>query len=575
MINHDNGFTETQKQYLQGFMTGAMQRQAARGGEVNITNGNPIPETQDEIYFGVPLDDLSKEERFKHDENPLDIWDKLVKHADDDTFPSAEAGDVFRFKFHGLFYVAPAQDAFMLRCRLVACTLSSTQLRGLAQMASEWGGGFCDVTTRANVQIRQFPPRHIVNVLTRLSELGLTSRGAGADNVRNITITPTSGLDPNELYDVRGMAKALHFYILNNRDLFGLPRKFNIAFDSGGAISVVADTNDIGFVAVRANEDVYFRVELGGITGHQTFAQDCGLLLKPDECVPVAAAMIRVFNEHGDRTDRKKARLKYLLERWGVPKFVEETQKKLAFEMRRFPREQCAERHEAVRHAHIGVHVQKQAGLNYIGVAVPVGRLTAAQMVGLADVAEQCGSGELRCTVWQNVLIANVPDANVSKAKTMLRELGLRCEASFVEGGLVACTGNTGCKFAASNTKGQAMYIAHYLNERITLDQSINIHLTGCAHSCAQHYIGDIGLLGTQVESSSNGEGYHVFVGGGEGSTQGLARQVFAAIPFDEVPGRLEHMLRIYLAQREGHESFVAFTRRHSVETLKAMFEVK
>src|SRR5690606_30614589 len=164
-------------------------------------------------------------------------------------------------------------------------------------------------------------------------------RGSGADNIRNITASPNSGIDPDELIDVRPYAKGLHHYILNNRDLYGLPRKFNVAFDSGGSIDTAADTNDIAFMAVRVTEaslakagasgvapGVYFRVELGGITGHKDFARDTGLLLKPDELVAVAAGLIRVFNENGDRTDRKKARLKYLLGRWGVEKYLEETQ---------------------------------------------------------------------------------------------------------------------------------------------------------------------------------------------------------------------------------------------------------
>src|SRR5690606_8066697 len=173
-------------------------------------------------------------------------------------------------------------------------------------------------------------------------DLGLTSRGAGADNIRNITASPHAGFDPDELIDTRPFAKALHHYILNHRDLYGLPRKFNIAFDGGGTISAAADTNDIGFFAVRVGEGVagiepgvYFRVQLGGITGHKDFARDTGLLIKPDQALPLAAAMVRVFAENGDRTNRKKARLKYLLEKWGDDKFVEESGKRVAFPLQR------------------------------------------------------------------------------------------------------------------------------------------------------------------------------------------------------------------------------------------------
>jgi len=484
-----------------------------------------------------------------------------------------------------LFYVAPAQDSFMLRCRIPGCILTSAQLTGLAEIAGQWGAGSADITTRGNIQIREIAPRHIVNVLIRLQELGLTSRGAGADNIRNITASPTSGIDIDEVCDVRSYAKALHHYILNHRDLYSIPRKFNVAFDSGGSISVAADTNDIGFVAVRVPKvlssaeggggkpvepGVYFRVQLAGITGHKQFAADAGILIKPHECVAVAAAMIRVFAEHGDRTNRKKARLKYLIDRWGVAKFLEETEKKLAFGLTRFPLADCEPRRPVLRHGHVGVYRQAQRGLNYIGVVIPVGRMTCRQMVQLAEVASQYGSGELRLTVFQNLLIPNIPDAYVDAAKRTLAWAGFQCEASSVAGGLVACTGNTGCKFAATNTKGQAVELARYLERRVQLDKPINIHLTGCPHSCAQHYIGDIGLLGVKVGPNSD-EGYNVTLGGGDDHEQGLGREIFKGVRFGELPSLLERILKVYLERRDSGESFVEFARRHEVGDLQEM----
>ena len=200
----------------------------------------------------------------------------------------------------------------MLRCLIPAGEMTSMQLRGLADLAQEWGGGYADITTRANFQVREIAPRNMVKCLLKLQEIGLTARGSGVDNVRNITATPTAGIDKDELIDTRPFAKALHYYILNNRDLYDLPRKFNVAFDGGGSVTVVADTNDIGFIVVRVPEGkgvepgIYFRVELAGITGHQQFAKDSGILVKPDQCVAVAAAIIRAFVENGDRTNRKE-----------------------------------------------------------------------------------------------------------------------------------------------------------------------------------------------------------------------------------------------------------------------------
>ncbi len=591
------GFTAEQKQYLEGFLS-ALAVQAPFVGhnaagqltaDSKQASANLATPALSEVegVFGTPLADLCKPERWKYDENPLDIWEKLVAHADADKFP--DEADTFRFKFHGLFYVAPAQDSFMLRLRLPAGEISAAQLDGLAEIA-DWGAGCVHITTRANLQIRELKPRDIIKVLVRLQELGLTSRGAGADNVRNITASPNSGFDPDELIDVRPFARGLHHYILNHRDLFGLPRKFNVAFDNGGSLSTAADTNDIGFTAVRVTEKslaslsgseisnlkseippgIYFRVELGGISGHGDFAKDTGLLLKPSECVAVSAAMLRVFNEHGDRTNRKKARLKYLLEKWGVEKFVAETQKKLAFPLARLPLAACEPRRPHRKHGWLGVHRQTQRGFNSLGAGTPVGRMTSRQMRRVAELATSYGKGELRLTVWQSFLIPHVPDAFAETTKRGLQRAGFYTEASLATGGIVACTGNKGCKYSAADTKGHAIALMKHLGDRVPLDSPVNIHFTGCPNSCAQHYCGDIGLVGSKLSDGS--EGYHLVLGGGMGHEQGIAREIFRGVNATEVPKLAELILRTYQAKKLSGEAFVDWTRRHSVKELQEMF---
>ncbi len=572
-------FTTEQKEYLLGFFASAQRvaqpfvghtvaGQITHDSESGVSNQ---AESVEETYFGTPVSDLCREELWKYEQNPLDIWDTLLAHADENRAPSAD--NLFRFKFHGLFHVAPAQESFMLRLRVPGGIMTSRQMHGLAEMASDWGSGRADLTTRANLQIREFEPRNIVRVLNKVQALGMSSRGSGADNIRNITASPITGLDPTELYDVFPLADALHNYILNSRDMYGLPRKFNVAFDNGGAISVVADTNDIGFVATRVGEGrnvpagVYFRVLLCGITGHKQFATDCGLLLRPDQTVAVAAAMIRVFTENGERTDRKKARLKYLVDRWGVDKFLEETEKRLAFPIMRFPETDCEPRNRVDRTGHIGVHPQQQPGMSYVGISVAVGRLPAEQMHALASIASSFGSGELRLTVWQNLLIPNISDSNLEPALAAIRAAGLEYVAGTVLSGTVACTGSRGCRFAATDTKAHAVELANLLDSRFKIEQPVNLHVTGCPHSCAQHYIGDIGLLGTKV---SGEQGYQVVLGGGSDLDQGLARELIAAIPYNQLPPVMERLFDAYTNRRVGSESFLEFTRKHDIAELKS-----
>lgn len=592
-------FTNEQKNYLQGLTMGldvarhvlglpVISGSAAPGTTLQVggKSAAPAPTGPDALQiiaqdrFLASGKKLSKEEEAKRAKHPFEMWDELTANAEQDKFPAGQ--DIFLYKFHGLFYVTPAQNSFMTRLRFPGGIVKSYQMRGLADLADRLAGGYSDVTTRANLQLREIGAKDAVNLVTGLEDLGILNKGSGADNIRNVTASPTSGLDPQELIETYPLAREMHNYILHHRELYGLPRKFNIAFDGGGVISSLDDTNDIGFHAVRVSEasateavpaGVYFQLTLGGITGHHDFARDTGILVRPNECIAVAAAVLRVFLDHGDRTDRNKARLKYLLDAWGFEKFLEECAKHLKFAWRRFDISKCEPRPQEDRLAHVGVHVQKQPEKRYIGVVLPVGRLTSDQMRGIAAIADRYGSSDIRLTVWQNLLIPDIHEADIDDVKQAIEEIGLDWQATSLRAGLVACTGNTGCKFAAANTKGQAMIIARYLEERLTLETPINIHLTGCHHSCAQHYIGDIGLIATKVaEGDDMIEGFHIFVGGGWGDRQAIGRELVNSAVCERIPGLLENLLRGFLEQRESpQESFADFARRQTIEQLRAL----
>jgi ferredoxin-nitrite reductase len=566
-------FTDQQKRWLEGFVGGLAARKAAAAPAAPVQPSGPDAlqdAAQDRSVAAGGK--LVAEERAKRQRHPLDRWDEVVERDGKAEFPKGI--DVFLTKWHGLFYVAPAENAYMCRLRIPNGILGAVQMLGLADAAETFGGGYADVTTRANLQIREIAAHHAVDLLMAVQALGLTSRGSGADNIRNITGSPTAGIDPQELIDTRPLCLAMHHYILNHREMYGLPRKFNIAFDGGGRVPVLEDTNDIGFVAARGPDGVYFRLQLGGITGHHDFAHETGVLLEPGECVKVAGAVVRAFINHGDRTDRTKARLKYVLDRLGRDAFLEQVEKEYGAPLRRGGIALAA-RPLTDKHGHIGVHRQKQAGLNYLGVVLPVGRITSEQMRGLAEIAERFGSGTLRLTVWQNLLISDVADADVAACIAALRAIGLGVEASPIRRGLVACTGNAGCKFSAANTKGHALRLADYLEARVAVDLPINIHLTGCHHSCAQHYVGDIGLLAHKVDRGDDTvEGYHVYIGGGAASTneQAMAREYALSVAFDDLPPLLERLLAAWLGHRQAaNETFFEFCRRHEIAELREL----
>jgi len=594
-MNMTGDFEPEQKRYLEGFVAGLQIAKSAGGfprpaGAAPAAAGTaaapavtgpdaPHIAAQDRIVNAGGK--LSDQEKFKRELHPFDGYEKLKTQAAANEPPKPD--DNFRWRFFGLFYCAPAQKTYMCRLRIPNGILKHWQFEGVADLAERYAGGYAHVTTRANLQMREVEPKNAINMVEGIQDLGLCSRGSGADNIRNVTGTPTAGVDPQELIDTRPYAREWHFHILNDRTLYGIPRKFNVGFDGAGVIPVLEDTNDIGFSAVAVKDGfgvepaVWFRLGIGGITGHKDFARDTGVIVKPAEAALVADAVVRVFIDHGDRTNRTKARLKYVLDAFGIEKFLGLMEEKLGRKLVRIASEAIAPRPAFDRFGHIGVHPQKQDSLNWIGVVLPVGRMTAAQMRGLAAVARDFGDGDIRLTVWQNFLISGVPTARVAAAEGAIEALGLSTSANSIRSGLVACTGNVGCKFAASDTKRHAEEIAAWCETRVQVDVPVNIHLTGCHHSCAQHFISEIGLLACKVQETEDGdavEGYHILVGGGFGPNAALGRDVYRDVKAQDAPKKVERILRTYMAHRASpQESFLAFAKRHEADALTAMFE--
>jgi len=584
------GLSDEQKRYLEGFMSGVrIGRLGPQAPAAPVAAAEPEPTGPDATAFKAQdrfVRDgkkLADQEKFKRELNPLDAYERLKEQARNNAAPTPP--DNFRWRWYGLFYVAPAQASYMCRLRMPNGILKAHQFAGLADLAETYGGGYAHVTTRANIQIREIEPKHAVAMVEAIQDLGLCSRGSGADNIRNVTGTPTAGIDGIELLDTRPYTREWHFHILNDRSLYGLPRKFNVAFDGAGTVPVLEDTNDIAFAAVKVRggfgigAGVYFKLGVGGITGHRDFARATGVIVKPEEATFVADAIVRVFIDHGDRTNRLKARLKYVLDNLGVDKFMTLVEEKLGRKLTRVPEEAIETRPVFDRLAHVGVHQQKQAGLNWIGVVLPVGRLTPEQMRGLAKIAADLGDGDIRLTVWQNLLISGVADDKVQLAVAAIEKLGLAVKASSLRAGVVACTGNTGCKFAASDTKRHANAIVEHCESRAAIDGPLNIHLTGCHHSCAQHYVSDIGLLAARVATGEEGdtvEGYHIYAGGGFGPGADCGYEVFRDVKAEDAPKAVEGLLKAYLANRSSaDETFLAFSRRYDGEALKKLVEME
>ncbi len=576
-------FNPDQKNWLEGFASGLGAMKSIGRAPAGLPSEPTGPDAEQlkaqdrQVAEGKKL---VEQEKWKRTEHPFESYERLKGVALTGARPKPE--DNFRWRYHGLFYVGPAQDSYMCRLRIHNGILKQWQFAAIADLADRDGGGYAHVTTRCNLQVREISPERAPYFIEGLADIGIIPRGAGADNIRNVTGAATAGIDPQELLDTRPHARAWHYHILNSRGMFNLPRKFNVGFDGGGKVATLEDTNDIGFQAVAVLEGapiapgVYYRLALGGITGHKDFARDTGVVLPPDDCIRIADAIVRIFGENGDRTNRAHARMKYVLDAWGFDKFLAAVEEKLGTPLQRLEAKHTAPRPPYDRQGHIGVHPQKQPGLNYIGITLETGRMSTDQMRSLAEIARRHGDGDIRLTVWQNLMISGVRDEEVMAVTAAIAAIGLGTSATSIRAGLVACTGNFGCKFANADTKRNANEIAAFVEPRLVMDQPVNIHLTGCPNSCAQHYIGDIGLIGVKVPVGEEDtvEGYAIHVGGGFGTEASIAKLIYPDTKAEDAPARVEGLLRAYLAHRaDPNESFHGFANRHEIETLKSLAE--
>jgi len=469
----------------------------------------------------------------------------------------------------GLFYATSAQDGILSRLRIPGGILKSKQCQAIAEIADNYGGGYVDVTNRANLQIREISQGINSEVLKQLQDLGLGSRNSAVDHIRNIMISPTAGIDPEELIDTRYLVQSWDDYIAAHSELSGLSAKFSVCFDGGGKVSVSDRLNDILFTSQIINTQVYFRLYLGITKGKPPI--DTGIILLPEQCLAVLAALADVYLNHIDANSKRKPRLREVINSLECENYLQQVEQRLTFSLTRCEKflqkpfqvniEKCF--------GYIGVHPQRQEDLFYVGVVLPLGRLESQQLRRLGNLAEKYGSGSIRLTPWQNLLITDIPQESVVDVQREIVELRLDSTVTNIKTALVACSGKRGCAASATDTKTDALALADYLETRVKLDSPINIHFSGCEKSCAQHHNSDITLLGV---SDRNIESYHIYVGDSN-SHEKFGREIYQYVSFGEIPALIEQMLKAYKIYRlNQNESFTEFVDRYENNQLKKLF---
>ena len=535
----------------------------------------------------------TKVEKWKDEVYGNEIRDHLMEFAEEgwESIPEDEHDAWFeRFKWWGLYHQRSGQESyFMMRIGTPNGVIKPGQLRVIGEVAKEYatgpednpefGDAYCDWTTRQSVQLHWIKLEDIPEIFEKLESVGLSTQQACGDSWRNIVGCPVAGKDKHEHVDAWGVAENLHETFKGDDDYANLPRKWKVAVAGCDEGCAQGDINDLAFEPAEKDGDVGFNVRVGGGLSRkeERFARDIDVWVPEEKTADLAAGMSALFREYGDREDRFNARIKFLMDEWGPEKMRRVLQEEFVdFELQSAG-ENMRDQYtyntgtQDGHNDHVGVHEQ-QDGNYYVGLNVLVGRQGADDVLELADLAEEYGSGEVRLTQRQNIIVTDIPEENLDAfLDEPLLENYSPDPSPFMRGS-IACTGTEYCSLSIVETKNRQVRYARWLKDNVDLPEDhdeFHIHLSGCTASCAQPQIADVSLRGMKTRKDGEPvEALDIGLGGGLGDEPRFADWVEMRVPADEVPGAIKNLLANFEDAREDGETFRDFVARHDEETL-------
>ncbi|HEY8704900.1 MAG TPA: hypothetical protein VIL98_09115 [Gaiellaceae bacterium] len=509
-------------------------------------------------------------ERIKLDKAPLGIRDEL---------PALIAGgyealpeeDIVRLQWWGLYHDKPKVGTFMLRVKIPNGVLTPARLRTIGEVSNRYGRGDAELTTRQCIQLHWLELASLPDVFADLEASGVTSAGGCGDTVRNITGCPVSGIAADELFDSTPVVDSATETYYGSPEWANLPRKHKYSIASCPDRCNAPEINCISLVGVLKEGREGYAVQVGGgLASVPRIARDMGVFVPKEEAVEILGATTTVWSEDLKyRMSRVKARMKFMVDDIGADGMRERVEAKLGRTLERFELPPI----DAQPSAHIGVHAQKQDGLSYIGVPVQLGLTSGDQLIAVADLVDSLG-GDIRLTRQQNLIVTGVPNEQVDAVLAQLDELGLPLTTNEIWANSIACTGEPHCNFSVGQTKDRLGDLLEHLEATFgDAVSELRLHLDGCPHACAQHWVGDLGF---QATTGKDAEGqrisaYDIFVRGSLGPAPEVGRSLFRRVASEQLEPAVEGIVRGWLAEREENETFTAFQRRLSDDELGAL----
>jgi ferredoxin-nitrite reductase len=471
-----------------------------------------------------------------------------------------------------IYHPAVARDGLLTRLRIPGGVLNASQCVAIANLLTVTGLEYIQVTNRANLQLRALTKDLDQDLLATLTDCGLAASDTAIEGIRNIMLSPTAGIDSQELIDVYPIAEAWNDYLEAHPELSILSNKFSVGFDGGGSVGIVDRPNDITLLAVSDREFSFYL----GMGKRGSAPVQIPLRLGLDECIPMMAAIAQTYRQGIEllgRDPRRKPRLRDVIQHWGLTGFGEivqhEFERSNRFIFKNLHREWNLVRADG--NYHLGVHPQRQADRYYLGVVLPLGRWNLAQVKGVGEIAGRYGSGAIRLTPWQNLILPDVQVEDLERVQGLITDLGLIHTANHPSSLLRACAGSTGCQFGATDTQKDAIDLANYLAANFKLDRPLNIHFSGCDKSCAQHDRADITLWGDRQDPALPGK-YRISIAGIAADFEPELSNLFTPAQAPMVIGKA---IDAYHYQRlNPQESFQDFITRQSLAQLHQIFNV-
>jgi ferredoxin-nitrite reductase len=505
-------------------------------------------------------------ERIKQEKDPLGIRDELpaLIAAGYEAVPEE---DIVRLQWWGLYHDKPKIGRFMLRIKLPSGELPPAKLRAIAQVSERYGRGDAELATRQNVQLHWLELASLPDVFADLDAAGLSTAGGCGDTVRNITGCPLQGLAHDELFDATGVVEEAAEFFYGNPDYTDLPRKHKITISACAHACNAPEINCIALVGAVVDGREGFTVRVGGgLSSVPRISRDMGVFVPREEAVAVLRAILDAWKtDLRYRVSRVKARLKFMVDDIGPEGMRERVEALLGYRLEDYEAPRLPEPVD-----HMGIQQQKQVGLVSVGVPVHLGLVNAGQLLGVADLADDLGAA-LRLTRQQNFIVAGVPETRVEEATARLEELGFSLAVNGLRAKGIACTGEPHCNFSVTETKSRLGRLLEGLEERFG-DRvgGLGLQLDGCPHSCAQHWIADLGFQGTTArdEAGQRRQAYDIFVRGGLGPGAEIGKPLFRRVPTAELDAAVHGLVQGWLDGRRGGEGFAAFARRHTDDEL-------